>query len=252
MFIELNVRFLFLTKDDMDWTYALDWNRKVLLRVIAQVFASAGLAVDGSVTHIPRHARTRAYGILVPAEVALRALIVVASLVLGRPEVTLAQRKARSKTAAKNASEKQTRAKRCPAFRLFDPRKIFGQLRRRGRKGFVPRIYFFDGRDEPPSHPKPILPDDLVNARALQRRLEAMRGALEDIPKQVRRLARAQARREQAGNPIRHPLRTGRRPGYRAKPRHYVDLISRNCQSLAHLAAKDFADPPREAPPDTS
>ena len=229
----------------MDWTLAIDRNGKMLLRLVAQIFASAGLNADGSVTRISRRARNRAFGILTPAEVALRALIVVASFVYGMPEVGSVRRKS---GARKTKSAKRTGKKRFPAFRLFDPRKVFGLLRRKRPKGAGPRMFQFDGTDEF-GEEETISPDDLVNAAALFRRLEAMRGALEDIPKQVVRLAREKARRERAGNPIKNPLRTGRRPGYRAKPRHYADLIARDCRQLARMAEVELA-PPR--PPDTS
>ena len=44
-------------------------------------------------------------------------------------------------------------------------------------------------------------PDGLVNAARLIRRLEALKPALEDLPRQARRLARWRVRREASPNP---------------------------------------------------
>jgi len=232
----------------MDWTLALDRNRKMLTRVVAQVFERAGLDEDGSVTEIPRHARASAYRLLIPAEVALRALIFMVSLVLEKPVIAPMRRRGERRAKNSNA-EKKKRGKRTPAFRLFDPRIIFGKFKRRARKGAGPRMLFFDGTDEVADRTPESTPDDPVNARALQRRIDAMRGALEDIPNQVRRLALAQARRAEAGKPVIHPMRPGRRPGHRKRPVHYVDLVARECQQLALRAIADLAVPKA---PDTS
>jgi len=96
-------------------------------------------------------------------------------------------------------------------------------------------MFFFDGDDEVTENPVKS-PDDLVKATDFFRRLEAARLALGDLPKQVRRLAAAQARREKAGKPQRRPLRLGRRPGHRMRAIHYVDLVLRECQQLALMA----------------
>jgi len=59
-----------MKKDDMDWTLAMNRNQRVLLRVIAQLFALSGLAADGSVVEMPRHLRSRVLRLLLPASAA--------------------------------------------------------------------------------------------------------------------------------------------------------------------------------------
>lgn len=90
-------------------------------------------------------------------------------------------------------------------------------------------------------------PDDMLNAKRLCRRLLALQAALGDLPKQARRLARWEAKREAAraksGRYIR-AMRHGRPPGYRARPRHPVDFVLGDCHALALYALHD--------PPDTS
>ncbi len=82
-----------------------------------------------------------------------------------------------------------------------------------------------------------------VNAAALHRRLRALRLALADLAKQARRLARYNGRRDaalKAGRPARlSPLRPGLPPGWRARPRHAIDPVLRECHRLALDLAND-------------
>ena len=93
-----------------------------------------------------------------------------------------------------------------PSFKLFDTRKDFPELRQRRVKyaKHPPRILFFgpDSRvDDLWPAPQPVAapvspPDGLVNAARLSRRLQALKLALEDLPRQARRMARWRVRRE--------------------------------------------------------
>ncbi|MDO8353233.1 MAG: hypothetical protein Q7T14_07195, partial [Aestuariivirga sp.] len=105
-----------------------------------------------------------------------------------------------------------------------------------------PRIHFF-GPDprvaalwpspQPVDIPAPP-PDGLVNAERLTRRLQALKLALDDLPRQARRLARWRVRRETAKAPkFRSPLRPGHPPGYRRKQIHEVDEVLAECHWLA-------------------
>ena len=81
--------------------------------------------------------------------------------------------------------------------------------------------------------------DGLVNSERLSRRLQALKLALEDLPRQARRLARWRVRRENMPSPkFRSPLRPGRPPGYRRKPVHLVDEVLAECHGLAFDAMK--------------
>jgi hypothetical protein len=76
-----------------------------------------------------------------------------------------------------------------------------------------------------------------VGAERLTRRLHALKLALEDLPRQARRLARWRVRRENAQNPkFKSPLRPGHPPGYRRKPVHQVDAVLAECHGLACYA----------------
>ena len=85
-------------------------------------------------------------------------------------------------------------------------RKDFPELRQPRVKyaKHPPRILFFgpDSRldslwsvPEPSAAPGPP-PDDLVNTERMTRRIQALKSALEDLPRQARRMARWRVRRE--------------------------------------------------------
>ncbi len=96
-----------------------------------------------------------------------------------------------------------------PSFQLFDPRKNFKRLRHRKFARMEPRIHFFEYDPRVAAlwpAPKPVVeppppPDGLVNAQRLSRRLQALKSALEDLPRQARRLARWQAEAEGRARP---------------------------------------------------
>ena len=92
----------------------------------------------------------------------------------------------------------------------------------------------------PPPPPLPPPPSDgLASAQGLTRRLEALKSALEDLPRQAKRLARWQQRRKAApDHKFLSPLRPGRPPGYRRKPIHEVDEVLIECDDLAWEAMK--------------
>jgi hypothetical protein len=152
----------------------------------------------------------------------MRRLIVIAAR---RVVVKPASPRPKQKEPVKRGS-----GKRPPAFRLFDPRK---------------RFPFFD--DEPGSHVAPaghdpavaaLLPkpsdDGLVNASRLHRRLQALKLALADVPRQARRLVRARARRAKVPHlKLQSVMRPGRPPGYRKVPVHEVDHVLAECHWLA-------------------
>ena len=132
-----------------------------------------------------------------------------------------------------------------PSFQLFDPRKRFAALRLQHRKimRHHPRIHFFPYDSLRPA-PPPVAaaelpPDGLVKAARLTRRLQALKSALDDLPRQARRLARWQQRRKAApDHKFLSPLRPGHPPGYRRKPVHEVEEILIACDWLAWEAMK--------------
>jgi hypothetical protein len=80
-------------------------------------------------------------------------------------------------------------------------------------------------------------PDGRVEALRLSLRLQAIKLALADLPRQARRLARWQAKRARtAGAKPASPLRLGRPPGYRKEPTDEIDWVLRACHALARDA----------------
>jgi hypothetical protein len=85
----------------------------------------------------------------------------------------------------------------------------------------------------------PPPPDALVNGARLSRRLQALKSALEDLPRQARRMARWRVRRENMKSPkFTSPLRPGPPPGRRRKPIHEVDEVLTECHWLAWEAMR--------------
>ncbi|MGL4488574.1 MAG: hypothetical protein ACRCU5_03920 [Rhizobiaceae bacterium] len=240
----------------MDWTLAIQRNRDALLRVVAALFAYAGLA-DGAVFSVlPRHVYRAVLRVLRPAESAVRRLIIIAAhgLVL----------KAIAARAAPVGLVSKSAAQHTCAFPLIDPLKRFLPFAQDHQDGA--NTFDFVDEDESDSEPKATVDDscalprisvpgvyeptlilpsvpspyDLINAAHLGRRFEALSRALANLPKQARRLARWQARRSLAltsSGPLRQgrisPFRPGLPPGHRQRSIHEIDDILRECHGLA-------------------
>jgi hypothetical protein len=226
----------------MDWAGAITHNRDQLLRIIAALFAMAGLTETATVTILPRHIYRVVLSMLRPAESAVRRLIILAAHGLD-----LKARAAYSGTKRSGAFP-HIPAPTIPAFPLIDPRKqfapegfVWGQVKS------VPRIRSFNDYGPLVAHlyvadtPKPApTAEDPIKAQHLIRRLLALKLALDDLPKQARRMARLDARRDMARHtqaPLRPSLlptcRPGRPPGLRKRPVHEVEYILRECHALA-------------------
>jgi hypothetical protein len=136
--------------------------------------------------------------------------------------------------------------RRHPSFQLFDPRKRFLSARSGFGTRAVPRIhsFAFDPRIplfrpalQPAADAVPPPKEVDVGARGLCRRLNALKLALDDLPRQAKRLARWRARQEKLQSPkFTSPLRPGRPPGYRGKPMLEVDEVLIECHGLAYDA----------------
>jgi len=232
----------------MDWDLAIKRNSEALKGIVEALFAMLGLAGDATATRLPRSVHSAVLRVLRPAESAMRRLIVIAAR-------GLVVKLAPSRPIPAGAIGKGGQGGRSrPSFQLFDPRKNFARPRRRRFTRNPPRIHFFGGDHFFGSDPtvaslwaarRPIIADPappsdrLVGALPLTRRLQALKLALEDLPRQARRLARWRVRREMAPSPkFRSPLRPGRPPGYRRKPVHLVDEVLIECHGLACDAMK--------------
>jgi hypothetical protein len=193
-----------------------------------------GLTGDAAVGRIPRPLHTAVLRVLRPAESAVRRLIVIAARGLvvkpvpsrPMPAGRIIGRGGNSRT----------------SFQLFDPRKNFAKRRRRTFARIGPRIHVFGSETwmapRPEIQPAPP-PDNLVDAARLARRLETLKLALDDLPRQAKRLVRWRMKREKAEAPkFTSPLRPGRPPGHRRKPDHKIDDVLAECHWLAFDAMR--------------
>jgi hypothetical protein len=225
---------LFFVKDRnyMDWDLAIKRNSEALRGIIEALFALLGLVGDATVSRIPHRLHRAVLRVLRPAESAVRRLIVVASR-------GLVVKVAPSRPMPKGKIGKGSGLSR-PAFRLCDKRIFFPELSNPRVKyaKYPPRIHVFP-YDTLMSIPRPVVvppppPDGLINAERLSRRLQALKSALDDLPRQARRMARWRVRREAAKAPkFKSPLRPGPPPGCRRKPTHEVDEVLTECHWLA-------------------
>lgn len=225
----------------MDWADAIDRNRQALTAILAALFAMLGFHGGAALRRIPRSVHRAVLRVLRPAESAARRLIVIAARGL----------------VAKSGPARPMPAGHTigwgggarPIFQIIDPRKRFMFGRRRTGVRLIPRVsMLMSDRDphlvpfwstpEPPADPAPPPDDGQIDARRLVRRLEALRLALADVPRQARRLARWRARRETALGFTPSPLRPGRAPGHRREPDHEVDRVLAQCHWLAWEAMK--------------
>ena len=222
----------------MDWAKAIERNSEALVGIVEALFAMLGLVGSATVSRIPQPLHNAVLRVLRPAESAMRRLIVIAARGL---VVKLAPSRAMPKRPIGKGGNS------LPSFQLFDPRKNFASPHRRTFTRNPPRIHIF-GNDprvaamwpsrQPLADPAPP-PDGLVNAQRLSRRLQALKAALEDLPRQARRLARWRVRREKAPSlKFKSPLRPGHPPGYRRKAIHEVDEVLIECHGLARDAMK--------------
>ncbi len=222
----------------MDWDLAIKRNSDALFGIIEALFAMLGLVGEATVGRIPQTLHRAVLRVLRPAESAMRRLIIIAArgvVVKVAPSRPMPKGHMIGKGSTPRSS-----------FQLFDTRKDFPELRQRRVKyaKHPPRILFFgdDSRvDDLWPAPQPIAApppsDGLVNASRLGRRLQILKAALEDLPRQARRMARWRVRRAAIKNPkFISPLRPGRPPGHRKRQIHEVDQVLADCHGIARWA----------------
>jgi hypothetical protein len=234
----------------LDWPLAITRNSQALKRIVAALFAmlqiveatratltspargSGGLEDRRGVFTLPRHLYAAIMLILRPAESAVRRLIVIAArgLVL-KPRATRPVHEGLPAFPSAGTS-------RIPAFALLDPLKHF--TLEDFDQSANPRVSFASSFDPSIFAPSMSAHDEPVDAARLFSRLRALRHALNDLPRQTRRLARWRARRDLAlrskapFKPMRiTPFRPGLPPGWRQRPIHAVDDVLRECHGLA-------------------
>jgi hypothetical protein len=218
----------------MDWDFAIKRNHEALQSIVMALFAMLG---DVTVSRLPKPLHRAVLLVLRPAESAVRRLIVIAAR-------GLVVKVAPSRPMPKGLKIGKGGALRS-SFQLYDTRKYFPELSQR-RVKFTknpPRIHVFPydtlvPRPQPVAKPAPPS-DGLVNAGRLIRRLNSLKSALEDLPRQARRMARWRVRRENMPSPkFKSPLRPGPPPGRRKRHIHPIDEILADCHGLAWDALK--------------
>ncbi len=215
-------------------------DRKALARIVAGLFALLRLTEGVAPQRIARAVHRAVVTVLRPAESAVRRLIFFLSLGIRVKPATIRPMPS-SFVPARGAKARR-------AFRLFDPRlRLFRRTKSELKTVRAqPRISFFgDGEVRTIDlgrASKDAKADDGIDSTKILRRLESLKSALDDLPRQARRLKRALQRRQKSPRlKLQGPLRPGFPPGHRARRRHEIDDVLRRC----HFRA-------REALPDTS
>jgi hypothetical protein len=219
----------------LDWALVIDRNTTLLKPIVAALFAVLGLA-----TRLEPGVYRRVLRLLKPAESAVRRLIVIAAR--GLVVKPVAPR-------PKPSGPITERGKKFGlSFPLFDTRKSFPELRRKRVKRVTPRFYLVGSNPlgtapwfaqpcpvAPAVPAPPPLSDGLVDAARI-----TLKSALEDLPRQAKRLARWRLKRANISHlKMRYPMRPGRAPGYRKKKTHDIDEILSECHYFAWEAMKE-------------
>ena len=235
----------------VDWPLIIERNRERLLIVLAPLFAVLGFDPRRRL-EMPRHFYQSWLILLRSAESAVRRLIVMAARGI---VVKLGAARGFPAGLALTLATKDADEERVPAFCLIDPLKRFAPTdfewsaewgKDWGREQVIPRISVpglfdpvFPGLVPVPSR------DDPIDTAALVRRIAALKSALDDLPRQARRLARWKARGELARQaevrkPGRlSPFRPGFAPGFHRTSRQEIDEILADCHYFARQAWAD-------------
>lgn len=213
----------------MDWTKAIAINCAAFARIVDEIFSLLELALTGKVANLPRMVRVAALRQLRPAESALRRLIVI----LARDvKVTLPPHRPMPQGLVIGRKASSTMR-----FRLYDLRKRFRQTVPPAKEPRGPQVHFFGAAPLIPVLQAPTAQAQRAtssNLVQLCRRLEALKLALETLPRQAKRLARWRLRRTaKVGAKFTSPLRPGIPPGHQQRPILEVDKVLRACHGLA-------------------
>ena len=222
----------------MDWDRVIERNQAALTRIVAMLIAMVEMGSGGMVVLLPPSLYHAVSRMLLPTESAVRRLIAIAARGLKVKPALIRPMPKGLVFAGKGGGQ--------IAFQLFDTRQRFSRdSRRRASATVIPRIHVF--ADSPlvplfqPRRPveSPILPepDDTIDATRLGRRLAAVKMALDNLPRQARRLARWKARRNRMQKPtFLSPFRPGPPPGHRKEAIEEIDFVLRECHGLARDA----------------
>ncbi|MGE3363872.1 MAG: hypothetical protein AB7I34_10525 [Rhizobiaceae bacterium] len=249
----------------MDWNLAIERHSEALKRIVAMLFAMAGLS-DSDLRTLPRPLHRAVLRLLRPAESAVRRLIIIFALTApegSKEKATPARLPTKPKPTpaplwtlgradiappAESKPKTTTEAARRYAFPLIDPlRRPFRRSMRYTPAHLEPRIWASGGADRAPL-PSPPSPDAPVNAARLGLRITALAEALDDLPGQARRFERWRVRRDRGFTRRLLPLKPGLPPGSRRRdwlspdsnrrPSHEIHEVLHNVHGLAFGAVQ--------------
>ena len=214
----------------MDWTLAIKRNRDQLKDIVLALFVIAKMRVGGSLFTLPRSTLAAIKLVLRPAESAVRRLIVIAAHGLA----PLSSPRLRGEVPGIAGRRGDLPIK---AFKLFDPLKSFDPESIWDNDQVTYESGFGLVASASQSHDT-SLDHQPIDATQIGQRLNALMRALENLPRQARRLIRWQAKRDaalMAHRPTRmSPMRPGLPPGWRERKVHEIDTVLRECHGLAH------------------
>jgi hypothetical protein len=211
----------------MDWTSAIAINREALARIVAGLLELVALQAGA---RLPLSLYRLVARVLLPAESAVRRLIVIAARGLVVPPLP-ARSMAKGLVIAGRGSGPMV-------FPLFDARKKFSDSDEVNAPRFTgPRIRILDEPSPQAQFLAKFEVPGTCSAAAtlmLRRRLAAIKFALDSLPRQARRMVRWRARRAAMETAtFKSPLRPGAPPGRRTRSRDEIEKILRECHALA-------------------
>lgn len=211
----------------MDWNKVIEVNRAALSQILAEIFTLLELALAGKINELPGPLQIRVRRLLRPTEAALRRLIVIMAA-----DVKVKLRAPRAMPTGLVISDSKPGV---PCFNLFDARKRFRPDTAAHDRG--PLIHFFGAVPLVPSflpEPKVIVRDAAQATAQLCRRFTALKLALENLPREAKRLARWHLRRASMRDPkFISPLRPGKPPGHQQRLSLPIDRMLQNLHGLA-------------------
>jgi hypothetical protein len=214
----------------MDWPMIIERNAGRLVAIVTELFVMAGFGRGGT-AFLPRHVCRALLILLRPAESAARRLIIIAARGLVA--------KLRAGRAFPAGGVLKSDAERVPAFCLIDPLKRFAPegfewAQEWSQEQVLPRISVPGLIDPVFPAAKPVTgADDFISPAAIRRPLQALKHALDHLPREAMRLARWRARQEPKKIRRLSPFRPGFAPGFHRHDPREIDAILGDCHYFA-------------------
>jgi hypothetical protein len=223
----------------MNWTLAVQLNQTALSRIIATLVAV--LEDYAGAQWVPVYVHRMVTRILYPAESAVRRLIVIAAYkVTAKPAAEKARPTVKwpdGLVIARSAARKRRRS-----FRLFEPIAPLREPVPTHNPKRLPgiRLIEIDPRlpelfRRPPANQKPAAPQGFISIRNISARLAAVRFAIDNIPREAKRLMRTLDREK--GEFKKLIIRPGPPPGRRKKPKEDIDHVLKECHDQREIGA---------------